>query len=65
MEIIERIIKDAKAYLTPTGQLWIEHEPFQTPAITTLATEHDFTITTQPDQYGTLRYSILTLVVAE
>jgi release factor glutamine methyltransferase len=65
MEIIKRIIREAKGHLTPTGQLWIEHEPFQTPTITTLATEHGFTISTQPDQYGTLRYSILSPVVAE
>ena len=59
MEIIARIITEAQTYLTPTGQLWIEHEPAQVDAITTCAHTHGFTIVTHPDQYNTPRYSIL------
>ncbi len=61
MEIIARIIAEAPHYLTPTGQLWIEHEPAQVAAITALAMTHNFTIVTHPDQYGTPRYSILSM----
>jgi release factor glutamine methyltransferase len=65
MEIIERIIVDAREHITPNGQLWIEHEPFQSTAITLLAATHGYVCQTHPDQYGTLRYSVLTLDVAE
>ncbi len=63
MEIIERIIDGARAKLAPQGQLWLEHEPFQTEAIAALAHTHGFSAQTFPDQYGTLRYSILTIAV--
>ncbi|MBP9717608.1 MAG: HemK family protein methyltransferase [Candidatus Pacebacteria bacterium] len=59
MEVIGRIIAGARAKLAPHGQLWIEHEPFQIDAITKLAKEEGFTITTHNDQYNVPRYSIL------
>jgi methylase of polypeptide subunit release factors len=59
MEIIAQIIAAAPQHLTPTGQLWIEHEPAQVAAIATLAHEHGFTCVTHPDQYATPRYSVL------
>lgn len=65
LDIITRIIADASSYLTPRGQLWIEHEPFQCEAIATLATEHHFAVTHHHDQYGTYRYSIMKPLVAE
>lgn len=65
LAIITRIISEAPSYLTPLGQLWIEHEPFQAEAITTLATTNGFTVTHHKDQYGTVRYSVLTRSVAE
>ncbi len=61
MDIIARIIADAPNYLTPTGQLWIEHEPAQVAAIATLATEHSFVCVTHEDQYGVARFSVLTM----
>jgi release factor glutamine methyltransferase len=61
MEIIARIIAEAPTHLTPTGQLWIEHEPVQVEAITALAHTHGFFIVTHPDQYDTPRYSILSM----
>ena len=61
MDIIERIICEAPQHLTPTGQLWIEHEPAQVAAITTLASHHHFTSVTHPDQYGVARFSVLTM----
>ncbi len=63
LEIIAKIIADAPVYLTPQGELWLEHEPFQSEAVASLATQHGFTITTYPDQYTTLRYSVLRRVV--
>lgn len=61
LTIIEQLIADAPQHLAPTGQLWIEHEPEQAPAIATLATEHGFTCTTHTDLYNVRRYSILVL----
>jgi release factor glutamine methyltransferase len=63
MEIIARIVEGARAKLALPGQLWIEHEPFQSDAIAILADAHGFSATTYPDQYGTHRYSVLTPVV--
>ena len=61
MEIIARIISEAPLYLTPAGQLWIEHEPAQVEAITQLAVENKFSVITHPDQYGVPRFSVLTM----
>lgn len=61
MELIAKIIADAPLYLTPVGQLWIEHEPFQTNAVTALAHRHQFQIVTHLDQYKTPRYSVLSM----
>jgi release factor glutamine methyltransferase len=58
MAIIEHIIKDALRYLTPDGQLWIEHEPEYVTYIHRLATESGLTAETNPDQYDTPRYSV-------
>jgi HemK-like putative methylase len=59
LEIIEQIISTAKDHLTPTGQLWIEHEPEQVNHINKLAADSGFNYTSHADQYGVLRYSIL------
>ena len=60
MEIIDQIITEASTHLTSkTGQLWLEHEPFQRQAIATLAAEAGFDCTHHHDQYHTVRYSIL------
>lgn len=60
LELIAKIIKEAPLHLKPGGQLWFEHEPEQTGALARLAAPH-FTISTQKDQYGVSRYSILVL----
>jgi release factor glutamine methyltransferase len=65
MEIIARIITEAHKHLQPSGQLWIEHEPFQLEAIAHLAYLHGYTATHFTDQYDTRRYSVLTHPVAE
>jgi release factor glutamine methyltransferase len=65
MEVIVRIMQQAKDRLTPTGELWIEHEPFQAKAMTSLAAVHGYDCTNHVDQYGTVRYSILTKAVAK
>ena len=71
MEIIGRIIAGARAKLAPPithhrgGQLWIEHEPFQAEAIARLAVTHGFSITHHPDQYDTVRYSVLMPTMAQ
>lgn len=68
MELIERIIIGSRTKLAPPtpqnstgGQLWIEHEPFQSEAIKVLAEQNNFTIVTHPDQYKIPRYSVLTM----
>ncbi len=65
MEIIERIIKEAPAYLNDEGQLWLEHEPEQVEAINQLAKTAGFTCNNHNDQYGVKRYSTLTLLPIE
>jgi HemK-like putative methylase len=59
LEIIQQIITTAKDHLTPTGQLWIEHEPEQVNRINKLAADSGFNCTSHADQYGVLRYSVL------
>jgi len=60
MEIITKIIFQAKEHLNQSGQLWIEHEPEQSTEITKLASLAGFSHTTTfPDQYGRLRFSII------
>ncbi len=65
MEVIVKILQQAKDRLTPAGELWIEHEPFQAGALTPLAAVHGYDCTNHVDQYGTVRYSILTKAVAK
>ncbi|MBY0310415.1 peptide chain release factor N(5)-glutamine methyltransferase [Patescibacteria group bacterium] len=60
-EVIERIIKEAPLRLNPGGQLWLEHEPEQTELIASLGIDNGFSVSTHPDQYGILRYSVLEL----
>lgn len=60
-ELIERIIAGARAKIAPHGKLWLEHEPEQTSTITLCAKKHNFSISTHPDQYDLLRYSVLVL----
>lgn len=61
LEIIEMLIKDAPAHLSPGGQLWIEHEPEQSADIQTIGTKHGFSVTTHKDQFSVERYSVLVL----
>ncbi len=59
MECITRIIEEAPQYLNKDGQLWIEHEPEQSEAITALANKAGFHCITHKDQYRIERYSVL------
>lgn len=61
LELIERIIVNAKKYLTPQGVLYIEHEPVQEQNIKTIGQTNGFTVAIYVDQYNVLRYSILTV----
>lgn len=61
LEFINQIVSGATKHLTPSGQLWIEHEPEQTASIHKIATASGFSITTHTDQYNIERYSILML----
>lgn len=61
MQVIEQLIAAAPDHLTPSGQLWIEHEPEQAGAIAIVAQENNFSISHHPDQYDVVRYSILVL----
>jgi release factor glutamine methyltransferase len=58
--IIMRIIEVAAQYLTETGIVVIEHEPEQEIHIKNEAMLHGFEASTHPDQYGTIRYTVLT-----
>lgn len=59
MELIENIIERAPGFLSDSGILIIEHEPEQCDAITTKAHSVGFRGDTFPDQYGILRYTLL------
>lgn len=61
LDVICEIITTSPAHLAPGGQLWIEHEPEQVPAITDVAISLGYSITTHRDQYHTYRYSVLVL----
>jgi release factor glutamine methyltransferase len=62
MEIIARIIAESPQFLTSGGQLWIEHEPFQSAVILEQALSTGYsTVITHPDQYGVPRFSILSM----
>ncbi len=60
LAIIEKIIESAHHYLNPLGQLWIEHEPFQSVSITQIGKKNGYHTITYNDQYHTKRYSVLT-----
>jgi release factor glutamine methyltransferase len=59
--IIIKIITTAKKYLRQNGELWVEHEPFQSEAIVELGVQMGFDVHTQVDQYNIERWSILVL----
>lgn len=60
MEIIERILADAPAYMAHDGVLYIEHEPEQTGRIHDRAHSRGYaSCTTHADQYDIERYSVL------
>lgn len=61
MDVITEIIKESPRHLIAGGQLWLEHEPEQSVAISSLAKESGFSSTTHKDQYGIERYSVLVL----
>ena len=61
MELITEIIAESRSHLTPTGQLWLEHEPSQVEAIASLAKRYNFFCITHLDQYKTPRYSVLSM----
>lgn len=60
LEVISRIIKEASRYLSNTGVLLVEHEPFQSNLIKDLGKENGFTTEIRYDQYGVDRYTLLT-----
>lgn len=60
LELIKGIISEAKAHLTSSGEVWLEHEPEQSMTIQSLA-QPDFFVSTHTDQYGVQRYSRLVL----
>ena len=65
MEYITRILHEAPAHLKASGQLWIEHEPTQVSALKALAQTRKLHVQTYPDQYSTLRYSVVTHNMAQ
>lgn len=59
LELVRRIMREAKGFLAPYGRLYIEHEPEQSAAIATAAKEAGLACRTERDQYGVDRYSVL------
>ncbi|HEY0964829.1 MAG TPA: peptide chain release factor N(5)-glutamine methyltransferase [Candidatus Paceibacterota bacterium] len=61
MEVVSKMISEAPHHLERNGQLWLEHEPEQTERIHELSIKNGFSVSTHPDQYGIMRYSVLVL----
>lgn len=59
LEVVAKIIAEAPVHLAPGGQLWIEHDPAQSPAIKELGAAAHLAVTTHTDQYDIERYSTL------
>lgn len=57
---LQEIITDAPHFLTPGGELWLEHEPEQSTAIVERGKEK-FSVHTHTDQYGQKRFTQLVL----
>ena len=60
VDIITKIIESASSFLTPTGVLYIEHEPEQSEYICNLASKHGYISSTYTDQFNVLRYTRIT-----
>lgn len=63
LSYIRTILAQVRTHLAPHGLLYIEHEPDQKEAISTLAAQHGLSATTHTDQFKTPRYS--TIAVAQ
>ena len=61
LEFIERILAQSRAFLSPRGILFLEHEPEQAEAVRDLGREQGFTSEAHEDQYGVRRYTRLTV----
>jgi release factor glutamine methyltransferase len=59
LEVINKIIEQSPRHLVSGGQLWLEHEPEQTEAITELGNQHFYLVETHRDQFGTERYTTM------
>ncbi len=58
--IITQIITDMSPFLSPTGVLYLEHEPEHVAHISHTASTHGYLSETFPDQYGVPRYTVIT-----
>lgn len=61
LDLIRDIITSAPDHLRTGGELWLEHEPEQDASIAELGRAAGFTVHTQTDQYGVIRFSRLVL----
>lgn len=57
--LIERTILGARDHLTENGLLYIEHEPEQSQRVLSVGQSAKFDVWNMKDQYGVLRYSVL------
>ncbi len=58
-EYIRQTVLGASRHLAPNGELWIEHEPYQSRRLAELAREQGYSVETHLDQYGSGRFSVL------
>lgn len=59
---LQKIIAAAPHFLTPGGELWLEHDPEQSAAIAIMeVAQKKFTVHTHTDQYGYERFTQLVL----
>jgi release factor glutamine methyltransferase len=59
LTFIEKIIRNGPSFLTKDGEIWLEHEPEQKEQINQLATLEHLSCSSFPDQFGIIRYTVL------
>ncbi len=60
--LIEKTVLNAKKHLTPSGLMYIEHEPEQADMLRKKAEASGFRVEQRNDQYGVRRYSVLSVM---
>ena len=61
LALIRRTIEGLREHLSPSGALYLEHEPEQSVPIARLALENGLSAQARTDQFGFVRYSVISV----